>query len=169
MIIIYIIIIGLIGFIIKRSNERILINIILSKLDFRSKYNKITRNANIISINTRDDIKDVKCEDLILEELIKQDCYDYKYRHYNKNGSIIDIEFDGFKVIKTADILIDLIKKQYKIIISVIHITIPINDKNNLMNEIISILKKPSYYIIKSYIDNNLNLTVPYYYPSIKK
>jgi hypothetical protein len=159
-------------------NQKYLINIALSKLDFSAKYHKISKNNNIINIkshnyfinvfNENDNDKDNIINKCLLYEQDKifdktptgenyckpPPCY------YNDIINNIDCYKDLrkpnlFICVKYANITIDLIEKNYKITQSYFNIRKPTNDKYNYFSDIINNIDNPSYYFINNYKKDN--------------
>jgi hypothetical protein len=129
------IIIG-IRYIYNKNNERILINLVLSKLDFCPKHYKIIKKDNKIFI---------KCH-LLYNDYIYNDASLERTNHLIFNGGL-----------KIVDIIIDLDEKKYKIIIIGLHI---INASNDIFNEFKKNLNSSSYYFINNIIDLDFNINI---------
>jgi hypothetical protein len=129
------IIIG-IKYIYNKNNERILINLVLSKLDFCPKHYKIIKKDNKIFI---------KCH-LLYNDYIYNDASLERTNHLIFNGGL-----------KIVDIIIDLDEKKYKIIIIGLHI---INASNDIFNEFKKNLNSSSYYFINNIIDLDFNINI---------
>jgi hypothetical protein len=129
------IIIG-IRYIYNKNNERILINLVLAKLDFCPNHYKIIKKDNKIFI---------KCH-LLYNDYIYNDASLERTNHLIFNGGL-----------KIVDIIIDLDEKKYKIIIIGLHI---INASNDIFNEFKKNLNSSSYYFINNIIDLKFNINV---------
>jgi len=129
------IIIG-IRYIYNKNNERILINLVLSKLDFCPNHYKIIKKDNKIFI---------KCH-LLYNDYIYNDASLERTNHLIFNGGL-----------KIVDIIIDLDEKKYKIIIIGLHI---INASNDIFNEFKKNLNSSSYYFINNIIDLDFNINI---------
>jgi hypothetical protein len=162
-------------------NQKYLINIALSKLDFSAKYHKMIKNNNIINIkshnyfinvfndNDNNDNKDDniinKCllyeQHLIFNKTFNGDSYVIPPPcYYNDIINNIDCYKDLrkpnlFICVKYANITIDLIEKNYKITQSYFNIRKPTNDKYNYFSDIINNIDNPSYYFINNYKKDN--------------
>jgi len=134
-IIILLIIIG-IRYIYDKNNERILINLILSKLEFCPNHYKIIKKNNKIFI---------KCH-LLYNDYIYNDTSLERANHLIFNGGL-----------KIVDIIINLDEKKYKIIIIGLHI---INTSNDIYDEFKKKLNISSFYFINNIIDLNFNINV---------
>lgn len=120
---------------INNNNERNLITIILSKLDFCPTHYKIYRKHNKIFI---------KCHYLFDNKYIYNDGSLERTNHYIFNGGL-----------KLVDVIIDLKDKKYKIIIIAFHI---INTSNELFREFKEKIIIPSYYFVNNIIDLDFNI-----------
>ena len=157
-------------------NDKYLINIALSKLDFSPKYHKIIKNNNTINIkshnyfinvfndnNDNNDNNINRCllyeQHLIFNKTFNGDNYVIPpHCYYDEIINNIDYYKDLrkpnlFICVKYANITIDLIEKNYKIIQSYFNIRKPTNDKYNYFSDIINNIDNPSYY----FINNNEN------------
>jgi len=161
-------------------NHKYLMNIALSKLDFAPKYHKIIKNNNIINIkshnyfinvfNNNNDNKDNiinKCllyeQHLIFNKTFNGDNYVIPPPCYyndiiNNIDSYNDLRKPNlFICVKYANIIIDLIEKNYKIKQFYFNIRKPTNDKYNYFSDIINNIDNPSYYFINNDDKNNNN------------
>jgi hypothetical protein len=152
-------------------NEKYLINIVLSKLDFTPKFYKIIKKDNKIFI---------KCHYYKTHEHFRNNFKSNNtpapyYFHRNNDGTYALITYNNIEYklknfdnksalsIIYADILIDLETKNYKIITSYYHIYkfSPNPDREALYSKIINILDDPSYYIIVNDIyDTELTINI---------
>jgi len=129
------IIIG-IRYIYNKNNEIILINLVLSKLDFCPNHYKIIKKDNKIFI---------KCH-LLYNDYIYNDASLERTNHLIFNGGL-----------KIVDIIIDLDEKKYKIIIIGLHI---INTSNDIYDEFKKKLNISSFYFINNIIDLNFDINI---------
>jgi hypothetical protein len=145
-------------------NDRHLINIVFSKLDFAPKNYKIIRkyNDNIINIkchNYFSNIENNNDKEILLEYeqdkcslMLPPSYYDEIinnincYKHMRKLNIFICIQY--------ADITIDLNSKRYNIKQSYFNIRKPTTDENNLFSDIVNNIDNPDYYFINN---NNSN------------
>lgn len=118
-----------------KNNERILINLVLSKLDFCPNHYKIIKKENRIYIT---------CHYLYNNQKIYNDASLDLANHFIFNAGL-----------KIVNIIINLDDKKYKIVIIANHI---INSSNEIFNEFKNNINEPSYYFINNIIDNNLNI-----------
>ena len=155
-------------------NEKNIINMVLSKLDFYPNHYKIIKKDNKIYIKCH--YYTLDCSHYIIS------CYNINYIQYNSNGYYIKVYGNHelkTKILNnyapgkdigiiTIDILIDLNKKYYKIITSYFQIiTCNYYLNEDLHSKIINYLDDPSFYInISNIYDNNLNINnnIPNYY-----
>ena len=121
--------------IINKINERHIINIVLSRLDFYPKHYKIIRKNKKIYI---------KYHYLIDNKYI------YNDETFKKNSNII---LNGG--LKLVDIIINFRTKEYKIILSAFHI---INTDLNYYQEITDKINNKLYYFNNNIIDEELNI-----------
>ena len=121
--------------IINKINERHIINIVLSRLDFYPKHYKIIRKNKKIYI---------KYHYLIDNKYI------YNDETFKKNSNII---LNGG--LKLVDIIINFRTKEYKIILSAFHI---INTDLNYYQEITDKINNNLYYFNNNIIDEELNI-----------
>ena len=121
--------------IINKINERHIINIVLSRLDFYPKHYKIIRKNKKIYI---------KYHYLIDNKYI------YNDETFRKNSNII---LNGG--LKLVDIIINFRTKEYKIILSAFHI---INTDLNYYQEITDKINNKLYYFNNNIIDEELNI-----------
>ena len=157
-------------------NEKYLINIVLSKLDFSPKFYKVIKKDNKIYIKchyykTLDNCfnnmmfkYDVN-ETPLYHISIDNDRTTYIFNTSNNNIPYKLKNLDGKTALSIiyADILIDLETKNYKIITSYYHIYkfSPNPDREALYSKIINFLDDPSYYIIVNDIyDTDLNINM---------
>ena len=158
----------------NEMNERIIINMVLSKLDFYPNHYKIIKNDKKIYIKCH--FYTLDCSHYLISS------YNINYIQYNSKGYYIKIY--GNHELKTRtlnnyapgkdigiiviDILIDLNEKYYKIITTYFQIlTCNYYIKEDLYSTIINYLDDPSFYInISNIYDNNLNINnnIPNYY-----
>ena len=121
--------------IINKINERHIINIVLSRLDFYPKHYKIIRKNKKIYI---------KYHYLIDNKYI------YNDETFRKNSNVI---LNGG--LKLVDIIINFRTKEYKIILSAFHI---INTDLNYYQEITDKINNNLYYFNNNIIDEELNI-----------
>ena len=121
--------------IINKINERHIINIVLSRLDFYPKHYKIIRKNKKIYI---------KYHYLIDNKYI------YNDETFRKNSNII---LNGG--LKLVDIIINFRTKEYKIILSAFHI---INTDLNYYQEITDKINNNLYYFNNNIIDEEFNI-----------
>ena len=121
--------------IINKINERHIINIVLSRLDFYPKHYKIIRKNKKIYI---------KYHYLIDNKYI------YNDETFRKNSNII---LNGG--LKLVDIIINFRTKEYKIILSAFHI---INTDLNYYQEITDKINNKLYYFNNNIIDEEFNI-----------
>jgi len=157
----------------KELNEKRIINIVLSKLEFCPNHYKIIRRDNKIII---------KCH-YYSKEWSKLLFNNSSLNIINKNNEGIYICLNNIKLINydpnknlgiiTYDILIDMKNRNYKIITSYFQIINCIRDDDNSYNRIINYLENTDYYInVNNIYDNNLDfinnydevLFEPFYY-----
>ena len=147
-------------------NERIIINMVLSKLDFYPNHYKLIKKNNKIYIKCH--YYTLDCSHYIISG------YNINYIQYNSNGYYIKVY--GNHELKTRvlnnyasgkdigiiviDILIDLKERHYKIITTYFQIiTCNYYLKEDLYTKIINYLDDTSFYInISNIYDNNLNI-----------
>jgi hypothetical protein len=150
-------------------NDRYLINIVFSKLDFAPKNYKIIRkyNDNMINIkchNYFSNIENNNDKEILLE--YEQDkCFNNNSlmpppQYYNEIINNIDCykhmrKLNIFICIQYADITIDLNAKRYNIKQSYFNIRKPTTDENNLFSDIVNNIDNPDYYFINN---NNSNI-----------
>jgi hypothetical protein len=142
-------------------NDKYLINMVLSKLDFSPKNHKIIKdNDNIIIkchdyfINVFKDNDDIinKCltyeQDLIIDKQPPPYYYDEIINNIDcyKHLRIPNL----FICVKYANITIDTITKNYKINQCYFNIRKPTTDKYNYFSDIITNIDNPSYYFINN-------------------
>ena len=156
-------------------NDKYLINIVFSKLDFSPKNYKIIRkyNDNIINIkchNYFSNIENDNIKDILLT--YEQDKIFYKTPtgdntcspppcYYNEIINNIDAykhsrKLNIFICIQYADIIIDLNAKRYNIKQSNFNIRKPTNDQYNLFSDIVNNIDNPDYYFINNNNSNNI-------------
>ena len=121
--------------IMEKINERTIINIVLSRLDFYPKHYKIIKKDNKIYI---------KYHYLINNKYI------YNDETFRKNSNII---LNGG--LKLVDIIINFRTKEYKIILSAFHI---INTNLNYYGEITDKINNKLYYFNNNIIDEEFNI-----------
>ena len=147
-------------------NERNIINMVLSKLDFYPNHYKLIKKDNKIFIKCH--YYTLDCSHYIISS------YNINYIQYNSNGYYIKIY--GNHELKTQvlnnyaagkdigiiaiDILIDLKQKKYKIITTYFQIlTCNYYQKENIYTKIINLLDDPAFYIkVSNIYDSNLNI-----------
>ena len=150
-------------------NDKYLINIVFSKLDFSPKNYKIIRkyNDNIINIkchNYFSNIENDNVKDILLT--YEQDKVFYKTPtgdntcnpppcYYNEIINNIAHK-NIFICIQYADIIIDLNAKRYNIKQSYFNIRKPTNDQYNLFSDIVNNIDNPDYYFINNNNSNNI-------------
>ena len=150
-------------------NDKYLINIVFSKLDFSPKNYKIIRkyNDNIINIkchNYFSNIENDNVKDILLT--YEQDKVFYKTPigdntcnpppcYYNEIINNIAHK-NIFICIQYADIIIDLNAKRYNIKQSNFNIRKPTNDQYNLFSDIVNNIDNPDYYFINNNNSNNI-------------
>lgn len=146
---------------IDNINDKYLINLVLSKLDFIPLNYKIIRNDNKIIIKCHNINKyNFVNETNKLYNIIKNDNEGYYIDICNNKKYICKLPNYLIKFnIKIVDILIDLSNKNYKIIICDFEIIKCIYDIDNLYYKIINYLNDKSFYInINGIYDENYNL-----------
>lgn len=153
-------------------NDRHLINIVFSKLDFAPKNYKIIRkyNDNIINIkchNYFSNIENNNDKEILLE--YEQDkCFNNNSlmpppQYYNEIINNIDCykhmrKLNIFICIQYADITIDLNSKRYNIKQSYFNIRKPTTDENNLFSDIVNNIDNPDYYFINNNNSNTIKM-----------
>ena len=157
-----------------KMNERIIINTVLSKLDFYPNHYKIIKKNNKIYIKCH--FYTLDCSHYLISS------YNINYIEYNSTGYYIKV-YGNHELKKqilnnyapgkdigiiAIDILIDLKEKYYKIITTYLQIlTCNYYLKENLYSTIITYLNNPSFYInITNIYDTNLNINnnIPNHY-----
>jgi hypothetical protein len=155
-------------------NERIIINTVLSKLDFYPNHYKIIKKNNKIYIKCH--CYTLNCSHYLISS------YNINYIEYGSKGYYIKV-YGNHELKKkvlnnyaagkdigiiTVDIFIDLKEKYYKIITTYFQIiTCNYYLKENLYSTIITYLDDPSFYInITNIYDTNLNINnnIPSHY-----
>ena len=158
----------------NKMNEKNIINMVLSKLDFYPNHYKIIKKDNKIYIKCHYHTLD--CSHYIISS------YNINYIQYNSNGYYIKV-YGNHELKKrilnnyasgkdigiiAIDILIDFNEKYYKIITTYFQIiTCNYYLKEDLHSKIINYLDDTSFYInISNIYDNNLNINnnIPNYY-----
>ena len=156
----------------NKINERRIINIVLSKLDFCPNHYKIIKKDNNIYIKCHyysnyyshflfkkyeyDDSNDTS-------NIIKENKEGYYINFEENNKKLINYDPNKNVNIIVYDILIDMKYKNYKIITSYFQIINCIRDDENLYSKLIQKLEDPNYYIqINNIYDNNLNFIYAY-------
>jgi hypothetical protein len=143
-------------------NDKYLINIALSKLDFSPKNHKIIKDNDNIIINCHDYFINVfkdNNDDIINKCLIyEQDLiFDKQPPPYYYDEIINNIDCykhlripNLFICVKYANITINTITKNYKINQCYFNIRKPTTDKYNYFSDIITNIDNPSYYFINN-------------------
>ena len=164
-----IILIVLIRYEIGKINNKKVINIVLSKLDFCPNYYKIIREDNKIYIKCHYYSNDYshllfnKYNDNTTSNIIKENNEGYYINFEKTNKRLINYNPKKNINIIVYDILIDIKYKNYKIITSYFQIINCHIDNDNLYSKLIQKLEDPSYYIqINNIYDNNLNFIYKY-------
>jgi hypothetical protein len=164
-----IILIVLIRYEIGKINNKKVINIVLSKLDFCPNHYKIIREDNKIYIKCHYYSNDYshllfnKYNDNTTSNIIKENNEGYYINFEKTNKRLINYNPKKNINIIVYDILIDIKYKNYKIITSYFQIINCHIDNDNLYSKLIKKLEDPSYYIqINNIYDNNLNFIYKY-------
>ena len=148
----------------RNNNEKQIINLVLSKLDFCPNHYKIFRKDNKIIIKCHYYSKEwskllFNNDDLNIIKKNKDGIYICR-----DNVKLFNYDPDKNLGIISYDILIDMKNKNYKIISSYFQIIICSRNNETIYSKIINYLENPSYYInINNIYDNNYNFIYNYH------
>lgn len=148
------------------TNEKLIINIVLSKLPFNINYYKYNRKNNIIYIkchkyctNIFKDRNDINFKKSILEYkqplIFSNDSYISICENYHQIKNKLNLNL--YVCVNYADIIIDLENKNYIINLIYFNIRKPTYDKYKLFENIINNIDNPFSYFICKYDLNYIN------------